>query len=56
MKELDKTMKMAVYMEDRYSLEEEEIRELERPPMIEIPEYRRKRVVGSIEHGERASA
>lgn len=43
LEEVEKTMNLIRYEEDGYHLETQEIRERERPPMIEIPEYRAKR-------------
>jgi len=40
---INKTMKMIRYEQDRFFLDIEEIAEGERPPMIEIPEYQRSR-------------
>jgi len=37
---INKTMKMIRYEQDRFLLDIEEIAEGERPPMIEIPEYK----------------
>jgi len=45
--EVNKTMKLVRYQDDGYSLEEEEIHELERPPMIQIAEYRTQRELAS---------
>jgi nucleotide-binding universal stress UspA family protein len=39
---INKTMKMIRYEQDRFFLDIEEIAEGERPPMIEIPEYQQK--------------
>jgi glucosyl-3-phosphoglycerate synthase len=36
---INKTMKMIRYEQDRFFLDVEEIAEGERPPMIEVPEY-----------------
>ena len=36
---INKTMKMIRYEQERFFLDIEEIAERERPPMIEIPEY-----------------
>jgi glucosyl-3-phosphoglycerate synthase len=36
---VNKTMKLIRYEEERFKLDIEEIAEQERPPMIEIPEY-----------------
>ena len=36
---VNKTMKLIRFVDERFKLEIEEIAELERPPMIEIPEY-----------------
>jgi glucosyl-3-phosphoglycerate synthase len=38
--EVNKTMKLIRYEPGRFYLDIEEIAELERPPMIELPEYR----------------
>ena len=43
LEDFNKTMKLIRYGPGRYYLETVEIRERERPPMIEIPEYRKKR-------------
>jgi glucosyl-3-phosphoglycerate synthase len=40
---LNRTMKTVRYEAESYSLEVEEIAELERPPMVTVPEYRRQR-------------
>lgn len=40
LEDVNKTMKLIRYGDERFSLEIEEIAELERPPMIELPEYR----------------
>ena len=42
LKEVNKTMKLVRYDSGRFFLDVEEIAEQERPPMIEIPEYRKK--------------
>ena len=42
LEEFNKTMKLIRYEDDHYYLEVEEIGDYERPPMIEIPEYREK--------------
>jgi glycosyltransferase involved in cell wall biosynthesis/nucleotide-binding universal stress UspA family protein len=41
--ELNKSMKLIHYARDEFQLDVADIRALERPPMIEIPEYRRMR-------------
>jgi nucleotide-binding universal stress UspA family protein len=41
--EVNKTMNLIRYEPGRFYLEPEEIRERERPPMLDIPEYRRQR-------------
>lgn len=43
MEEANKTMKLVNYRDNGYSLEEDEIHELERPPIVQIPEYRDRR-------------
>ncbi len=43
LQDVNRTMKIVHYEAGHYFLEVEEIAELERPPMIEIPEYRQKR-------------
>jgi nucleotide-binding universal stress UspA family protein/glycosyltransferase involved in cell wall biosynthesis len=43
LEDVNKTMKLIRYSDERFFLEIEEIAELERPPMIEIPEYRERR-------------
>ncbi len=43
LEDINKTMNLIRYGPNRYFLETVEIRERERPPMITIPEYRRKR-------------
>jgi glucosyl-3-phosphoglycerate synthase len=40
---LDRTMKLVRYEEGRLSLEEREVVEVERPPMVTVPEYRARR-------------
>jgi len=40
--DVNRTMKSIRYEPGHYYLEVEEIAELERPPMIEVPEYRQK--------------
>ncbi len=40
---INKTMKMIRYEQDRFFLDIEEIAERERPPMIEIPEYKNRK-------------
>jgi glucosyl-3-phosphoglycerate synthase len=42
LEEVNKTMKLIHYEGGRFSLDIEEIAELERPPMIELPEYQEK--------------
>jgi glucosyl-3-phosphoglycerate synthase len=42
LKDVNKTMKLVRYNSGRFSLDVEEITEQERPPMIEVPEYREK--------------
>jgi glucosyl-3-phosphoglycerate synthase len=44
LEEVNKTMKLVHYEGGRFSLDIEEIAELERPPMIELPEYQEKRL------------
>jgi glucosyl-3-phosphoglycerate synthase len=39
LEDVNKTMKLIRYSDERFFLEIEEIAELERPPMVEIPEY-----------------
>jgi hypothetical protein len=41
--DVNRTMKSIRYEPGHYYLEVEEIAELERPPMLEVPEYRQKR-------------
>jgi len=41
--EVNKTMKLIQYEQDRFYLNVEDIREYERPPIIRLPEYRRLR-------------
>ncbi len=43
LKDVNRTMKVVHYEPGRFYLEVAELAELERPPMIEIPEYRRRR-------------
>jgi glucosyl-3-phosphoglycerate synthase len=43
LEEVNKTMKLIHYEAGRFSLDIEEIAELERPPMIDLPEYQEKR-------------
>ena len=43
MEEIKKTMKLVHYEDNGYFLEEEEIQELERPPIILVPEYQKER-------------
>jgi glucosyl-3-phosphoglycerate synthase len=43
LEDVNKTMKLIRYGDERFFLEIEEIAELERPPMVELPEYREQR-------------
>ena len=43
LEDVNRTMKIIRYQPPQYYLTVEEIAELERPPMIEIPEYRQQR-------------
>jgi glucosyl-3-phosphoglycerate synthase len=45
LEEVNKTMKLIRYEGGRFSLDIEEIAELERPPMVDLPEYRGKLLV-----------
>jgi len=56
MEEVNKTMKLVQYWDHGYSLEEEEIQELERLPIIQVPEYQRERGLDLTEQEERATA
>lgn len=47
LEDVNKTMKLIRYADDRFFLEVEEIAERERPPMIELPEYRARQGVNS---------
>ncbi|HEX6387298.1 MAG TPA: glucosyl-3-phosphoglycerate synthase, partial [Anaerolineae bacterium] len=49
LQDVNRTMKSIRYESGHYHLEVEEIAELERPPMIEIPEYRQKRGLPELE-------
>ncbi|MGH2582188.1 MAG: glucosyl-3-phosphoglycerate synthase, partial [Anaerolineales bacterium] len=42
LEDVNRTMKMIRYADERFFLEVEEITELDRPPMITLPEYRRR--------------
>ena len=48
LEDVNKTMKLIRYGNERYSLDVEEISELERPPMATLPEYKNKRL-GKLE-------
>lgn len=52
LQDINRTMKIVRYEKGLYKLEVEEIAEFERPPMIEIPEYRQKRGPPSPEISE----
>ncbi|MEX1247911.1 MAG: glucosyl-3-phosphoglycerate synthase, partial [Anaerolineales bacterium] len=41
LQDVNKTMKLIRYSDERFFLDVEEISELERPPMVELPEYRK---------------
>jgi hypothetical protein len=45
---VNKTMNLVRYEPKRFYLETVEIRERERPPMINLPEYRQKRGLGPL--------
>jgi hypothetical protein len=40
LEDVNKSMKLIHYANDNYYLEVEELAERERPPMVELPEYR----------------
>lgn len=42
LKDVNKTMKLTRYEDHRFFLDVQDLSELERPPMIEVPEYKRK--------------
>lgn len=49
MEDVNRTMKLIRFDNGNYFLEVEEVAERERPPMIELPEYRQKRGLSSAE-------
>jgi glucosyl-3-phosphoglycerate synthase len=49
LEDINKTMKLIRYEPRRFYLEVEQIGDLERPPMITIPEYRQKRGLPPLE-------
>lgn len=49
LEDINRTMKSIRYEQGHFSLQVDEIEELERPPMIEIPEYRRQHGLLSLE-------
>jgi hypothetical protein len=40
LEDVNKSMKLIHYANENYFLEVEELPEMERPPMVELPEYR----------------
>jgi glucosyl-3-phosphoglycerate synthase len=44
LEDVNKTMKLIRHAEDRFFLEVEEINEQERPPIVTLPEYKRRKV------------
>lgn len=51
LKDVNKTMKLIRYVDERFFLDVEDLTELERPPMIDLPEYKRRKRAGRLTAG-----